>query len=325
LGAVSTASTTTAGLLVVTNEAAGRTHADSIAAVMEALAAGGRVEVGTCREEADLDGILDRRGDRTLVVVGGDGSLHTMVTHLWRRGEAERSPIGLIPLGTGNDFARGVGVPLDAEQAAQVVLKGVPRPMDLITDDAGGVVVNAVHVGVGAEAAVRARPLKRFLKVGAFPLGGLIAGLRSPGWRLRIEVDGRVVADGRRKVLMAGVSNAPTIAGATATLGPAATPTDGLVNVTVSVATGPLARIGYAIKLIRGTHPERPDVRYLPGRTVTVRGEAFTTNADGEVSEPIRARTWTVQPGAWRCIVPDNSAAPGGAVLAATLPSVPSR
>lgn len=294
------------GFLVVTNDAAGRTHPESIGAVVGALAAGGPVDVDTCRVAGDLTGVLDRRGERTLVVVGGDGSLHTTVEHLWRRGEAGRCPIGLIPLGTGNDFARGVGIPLDPVEAARTVLAGRRRPMDLITDDAGGVAVNAVHVGVGADAAVRARPLKRFLKVGAFPLGGLLAGLRSPGWRLRVEVDGVTVTDGRRRVLMVGLSNAPTIAGATATLGPDASPSDGHVDVTVSLATGPLARVGYAVKLIRGTHPERSDVRYLPGRSVSVRGEEFTTNADGEVGGPTRARTWTVRPGAWCCIVPQG-------------------
>jgi diacylglycerol kinase (ATP) len=119
-----------------------------------------------------------------------------------------------------------------------------------------------------------------------------------------VDVDGEPVTDGRRRVLMVGLSNAPTIAGATATLGPEATPTDGHVDVTVSLATGPLARVGYAVKLIRGRHPERDDVRYLPGHEVRVRGDEFTPNADGEVGDPTRERTWTVRPRAWRCIVP---------------------
>ena len=147
-------------------------------------------------------------------------------------------PVGLIPLGAGNDFARGVGIPLDPAEAARLIASGASaRPVDLITDDAGGVVVNAVHVGVGA--AAQAFPAERGLS--GWECGGRHTGPRlAPAHRARRVA----VASGRRRVLMAGLSNAPTIAGGTAVLGPTASPTDGVFDLTVSLATGPLARIG---------------------------------------------------------------------------------
>jgi diacylglycerol kinase (ATP) len=291
-------------MLVLTNDTAGRTEAEAVETVLGVLRASRTPEVVVCDAATDLDAVLDRRGDGPVVVVGGDGSLHTTVTHLWRRGEAGSTAVGLVPLGTGNDFARGCGIPLDPRAAAELILAGGARPTDLLTDDAGGVVVNAVHVGVGAEAARLARPLKRYLKIGAFPIGSLLAGFRTPGQRLRVVVDGVRVATWRAKVLMAGASNAPTIAGGTATLGPDASPEDGLLDVTVSFAVGPLARIGYALRLLRGRHPERDDVVYRQGRTLSITGEPFFVNADGELTGPITARSWTVQPGGWRFIRP---------------------
>jgi diacylglycerol kinase (ATP) len=291
-------------MLVVTNEQAGRTEGDLVAEVVEELGGTTAVEVAVCRDESDLEKMLDRRDGRVVVVVGGDGSLHTLLKHLWRRGEAATCPIGLIPLGTGNDFARGVGIPIDHRSAARLVRTGTVQPVDLIVDDVDGVVVNAVHVGAGAEALMRARPLKRRLRRAAFPVGAVAAGARSQGWRLRVEVDGGLAASGRRKVLMAGVSNAPTIAGGTARLGPAADPRDGLAEVTVSLATGPLARMGYALDLVRGRHPERADVMHVRGRTVTISGSPFPINADGELTGPVRRRTRRVEPGAWRCMLP---------------------
>ena len=295
-------------MLVVTNELAGRTEAEAVAAAVEVLKAStrGPVEVVTCRADDDIDRLLDRRGDRTLVVVGGDGSLHTMLRYLWRRGEAACCPVGLIPLGTGNDFARGTGIPIDPVAAAELIAGGGPRPVDLIVDDGGGVAVNAVHVGAGAEAAKLARPLKRWLRIAAFPIGALLAGVAAPGWRLKVRVDGKTVASGRRRVLMAGLANARTIAGGTAQLGPDASPVDGVADVTVSFAVGPLARIGYALALRRGKHPAREDVVHLTGRDVEVVGAPFHVNADGELTGPYRRRRWQVIPRAWRCILPGS-------------------
>jgi diacylglycerol kinase (ATP) len=291
-------------MLVVTNDLAGRTEEEPISAAVGTLALAGPVERAVSNAESDLDAILDRRGDRTLVVVGGDGSLHAAVRAVWRRGEAATCPIGLIPLGTGNDFARGVGIPLDPVEAAQLIATAPAQPVDLVTDDTDDVVVNAVHVGVGVAAAEAAKPLKPYLKILSFPIGGALAGFRARGWRLRVEMDGKVLTSGRQRVLMAGLANGPTIAGGTAVLGPTATVTDGLFDVTVSLSVRPLAKMGYALKLLRGTHPDRDDVFYATGRTLTISGVPFHVNADGQLSGPVTRRTWTMQPGAWRCVLP---------------------
>jgi diacylglycerol kinase (ATP) len=291
-------------VLVVTNELAGRTEADAIADAVRVLEeAGEGVEVVTCHAEEDLERFLDRRGSQTVVVVGGDGSLHTLLRHLWRRGEAQDCPLGLIPLGTGNDFARGVGIPIDPVAAAKLIVDGETRKVDLIVDEDNGVVVNAVHVGVGAEAAHVARPLKRWLRIAAFPIGAILAGARAKGWRLKITVDGKILTDGRQSVLMAGIANARTIAGGTAELGPEASPVDGVADVTVSYAVGPLARIGYALALRRGRHPERDDVQHLTGRDVEVSGGPFHVNADGELTGPVTHKRWRVVPHAWRLVL----------------------
>ena len=75
--------------------------------------------------------------------------------------------IGLIPLGTGNDFARAMEIPLDTEEAARLLVEGEVRPVDLVVDELGGIVVNHVHVGAGAQASRRgARWKERLGKVG---------------------------------------------------------------------------------------------------------------------------------------------------------------
>jgi diacylglycerol kinase family enzyme len=104
---------------------------------------------------------------------------------------------GVLPLGTGNDLARNLGIPLEPREAARLVREGNTRELDLLVDEDGDVVLNAVHVGVGATAATYAARFKPWLKSAAFPLGAVLSGVRSTGWRVKVEADGKVVTEDR--------------------------------------------------------------------------------------------------------------------------------
>jgi diacylglycerol kinase family enzyme len=122
-------------------------------------------------------------------------------------------------------------------------------------------------------------------------------------------VDGEPVeTDG--PVLMVAVANGRTIGGG-AELAPYAEPDDGLLDVVVATSTGPLARLGFGVALKDGEHVERDDVTTLRGRTVTVTGDPYPVNADGELDGPVTSRTWTVRPGAWSLVVPTSTAGSG--------------
>ena len=286
------------------NARAGAADPGALDAAVGVLREGASVDVATCDDPAELDAVLDRRGGRALVVAGGDGSLHLLVRALHRRGELRADdPVGLLPLGTGNDLARTVGIPLEPPAAAAAVLRGRARRVDLLVDEDGEVVLNAVHAGLGAEAARRAGGLKDLLGAAAYPLGSVVAGVLVRGWRLRVRVDGRVVYGGVEPVLMVGVGNGRTVGGG-APLTPDAEPDDGLADVVVSLATGPVQRAAYAAALRVGEHVERPDVLSRRGRLVEVSGEEFPVNADGELAGPYTARTWRVLPARWSLMAP---------------------
>lgn len=289
------------GHLLLASAHAGSTEDEAVEAARAVLAEAGPVEVVFTATPEELDAALDSCGSRRLVVAGGDGSLHLAVGRLHARDELADRPIALVPLGTGNDLARALGLPLEPADAARLVLTGRHQPMDLLLDDAGGIVVNAAHVGIGAEAAASAGRLKPLLGLLAYPLGALFAGLRSTSWQLRVEVDGTVLSEGR--TLMVGVGNGPSIGGGTLLL-PDACPDDGLLDVVVSRATGPLARVRYGKALQAGEHLQDPDVQVARGRTVTVSGDPVGVNADGELGDEVSSRTWTVQAGAWSLLRP---------------------
>ncbi|SET86302.1 diacylglycerol/lipid kinase family protein [Geodermatophilus poikilotrophus] len=299
-------------LLLVVNRAAGSAGDDAVEAAVRVLRAGADVEVVATGSAAELDAAVAGRDGRRLVVLGGDGSVHAVVRALDRAGALDPAEaVGIVARGTGNDLARTLGLPLDPEEGAAAVLAGRPRPLDLLDDDAGGLVVNAVHAGVGARAGAQADRLKERLGAAAYPVGAALAGVSNPGWPLRVEVDGRVAthptqgwaADGTCDVLMLGVCTGRSIGGGTP-LAPQAEPDDGLADVVVSVATGPVARAAFATALTGGDHVDRPDVLVLRGRRVSVTGGPVDLDADGEVEEGVPARTWRVRRHGWSVLVP---------------------
>ncbi|HEX4190187.1 MAG TPA: diacylglycerol kinase family protein [Marmoricola sp.] len=292
-------------LLLITNAEAGRTAA--LGAALEVLRTEASVEVCETGNPGELDGVLHRAGSRPIVVAGGDGTLHAVIATLYRRHDLAGKTLGLLPLGTGNDFARAVGLPLEATAAATALLSAEARPMDLIVDELGEVVVNGVHAGASALASRHGATWKQRLgplglgMVG-YPVGAAVAALRPPTVRLRIEVDGDVVADVDRQVLMVALGNGSSVGGG-AGLTPHADPGNGTLDVMISFATDPLARLGYAVDLVRRTHPARADVLYLRGSRVSISGEDFWISADGELSGPERRRSWHVEPAAYSLLV----------------------
>ncbi|MDQ3326683.1 MAG: acylglycerol kinase family protein [Actinomycetota bacterium] len=147
-------------MLVITNAGAGGAESGAEEPALALLSDAGPLDVVATAARDDIEQALSDHDGRTVVVMGGDGTMHAVVAALLTSGRLADTPVALVPLGTGNDFARGLGIPLNSVEAAQQLLTVSPRPLDLVVDDEGGVVVNAVHVGVGVEAAVEAHGLK---------------------------------------------------------------------------------------------------------------------------------------------------------------------
>jgi YegS/Rv2252/BmrU family lipid kinase len=234
-------------------------------------------------------------------VLGGDGSLHLAVQALYDLDDLAGTVIGLVPMGTGNDFARTMQVPLDPTEAAQLVLDGSPHRLDLLVDENGGVVVNAAHVGVGAEAGKEAKDLKPKLGKLAYAAGAAKAGAAAEGWQIQVIVDGETINEASSSVLMVGVANGATVGGGTP-LAPDASPDDGLADVIVSRAVGPIARVTYAAQMAMGRHLERDDVAVVRGREIQITGEPAPVNTDGELEDDVDQRTWRVLPAVWQMI-----------------------
>lgn len=300
-------------MLVITNSDAGTADRESLTAAVAVLQGHAEVEVVATSGPDELDDVLATAGDRTIVVAGGDGSVHAVVQALHGRGDLAGRTLALIPLGTGNDFARTLGIPLDACQAAEVVVAGHTRPTDLIVDEDEQVTVNSVHLGAGATAGRHGSRWKQRLgSVGVgkvnlgrlgYPIGALQTALHPPSLRVQVEVDDQVVVDVDQQVLMVAIGNGSSVGGGTE-LTPEAEPHDGEVDVLVATPVSPVARLGYLLLLPFARHEEHADVRILRGRSVRVAGTAFECNSDGEIDGPVRSRAWRVLAAAYAMVVP---------------------
>jgi len=116
------------------------------------------------KKETVSDVIIRRRSDCDLVVLGGgDGTLNSSAKGLVKTG----LPLGIVPLGTANDFAKTVGIPSDPVKAAALIVSAKPRPMDL-GDVNGQLFFNVASIGFSAELAAELseEAKKRFGKLG---------------------------------------------------------------------------------------------------------------------------------------------------------------
>jgi diacylglycerol kinase (ATP) len=293
-------------LLAIANADAGSSDDAAVDQVVEALKDEVDLELVRTSSPDDLAEALSARPDLDgVVVLGGDGSLHAVVQAIRDAGRLDGLTVGLVPLGTGNDFASTLGLPPDPADAARVVVSGRTKAIDLVVDGHDDVVVNAAHIGIGAEAAAAARPWKKALGPVGYAVGAALTGLKgltTPGARLRVTVDGKTLPR-KEPVIQVAVGNGRYVGGG-APLLPRADPSDGLIDVSVSYTESPRRRIAYAFSVRRGEHHRRDDVVYLRGSSVEVQGDALRCTSDGELTEPSTRHSWRIEPGVLTMYVP---------------------
>jgi YegS/Rv2252/BmrU family lipid kinase len=298
------------GLLLISNAGAGTNEDEAVAQAVAVLRSSYDVEQVATEDEDELEDVLMSAGDRVVAVAGGDGSLHAVVNALWRLRRLGDTRLGLIPLGTGNDFARGAGIPLEPADAARVVIGGSTRAIDLIVDDCDRVIVNNAHLGVGADASRSALKWKpRMGKIGlgrlGYAIGALSAGLNPDFIYAKVKVDGQLI-DRPHRLAQVAIGNGPDVGGGTELI-PGADPTSGTITVIVSRAVGPWKRLGYMLRLRGGSHHLMKGVEQIRGSRVEVEGDEFWLSADGEVTGPHTHMSWELHPDAVRMFLPGEA------------------
>jgi YegS/Rv2252/BmrU family lipid kinase len=174
--------------LLLTNERSGGAAIDLSAAVARLEAGGFSVRVETPDSVEDLRRRIRDSGGATVVLAGGDGTMNAAAPALM----ALERPFGILPLGTANDLARTLGVPFDPAAAAEIVVAGHGRRIDLGQVD-GRPFFNVASVGLSAEVAREhegERKRKRRLGVLNYLVSAWAAFRRHRPFRADLVVDG---------------------------------------------------------------------------------------------------------------------------------------
>ncbi|MHB8969468.1 MAG: diacylglycerol/lipid kinase family protein [Pirellulaceae bacterium] len=223
-----------------------------------------------------------------LGVVGGDGTIHEVVSGLMERGEPAPIPLGLVPAGTGNDFSKQLGITSSLE-AARRIAAGRTGPFDVAKVEAGGRTYYCTTIiGWGAVADInRTAERLRMLGPSRYAFASLLQILSAKRRRARLVLDERSCED---DFLMIVACNT-VFAGAGMQLTPHAKADDGKIDVVVVRDASRLTMLKLFRKVFDGTHVSMDCVEYYQVRSLAI--ESATDDCldlDGEVAgrTPVR-------------------------------------
>jgi diacylglycerol kinase (ATP) len=233
-----------------------------------------------------------------VAVVGGDGSINEVGNGLVNSSAA----LAVIPGGTGNDFARTVGIPHDAEAAVRLAFSGRTRPVDVGHFVGHHYFFNIA--GSGFDAAVANTVHRAWYKKLGGTLPYIIAVLQTlVTYRpqpMTVEIDGQSYA---RKALLVSIGNTQYTGGGMMML-PDAVCDDGLLDVVIGGNVTKLETLGLLPKIFTGRHKGHPKIEFFRGKHITISSEAeLLVNVDGDISGALPA-TFEVLAGALLVVTP---------------------
>ena len=263
----------------IVNPAAGRGRGGRIAPLIEeAMAkAGARFELSLTSGPGDaikLAALATKEAD-VVVAVGGDGTVSEVVNGL----RDSDTVLGILPVGSGNDFIKVVGIPSDPQAALDVILQGWERRVDL------GVVNDRLYinsVGIGIDAAV-ARTMNRSRRLPGqlayywgVALNLFFYRCRTVRWRADDE-------SGETKSLLAAVMNGTTYGGSFH-VAPRAVCDDGLLDLVIAGGFGIVGRARKLPVFKKGHHLDMPNVTWRRARRISIRSDwPLPIQADGDL------------------------------------------
>ena len=222
-----------------------------------------------------------RAGVDAVIAIGGDGTVNEVINGL----DGFDTPLGIIPLGTANDFATQAGIPADVDHAMDVILHRKAVRIDTASLN-GRRFLNVSTGGVGAEATAETpAEAKETLGPVAYAITGVRKFAEFESYRATFR-GADFAFDGEFMMFAVGLTRA---SGGGTLVTPNASVTDGLLDVCVIEAMGRADFARLLLKIKRGEHLGEPGVHYAQLPSVLIESDtALSVNVDGESTDARR-------------------------------------
>ena len=220
-----------------------------------------------------------------VAAAGGDGTVHEVVCGLMGDGDRATLPLGIIPIGSGNDLAYGLGIREKPEEAVQRVFTGTRRAIDLgrVVDDRGRATVFHNNLGIGFDAIVVMRTetisrIQGFLMYLTAVLQTIAFYYETP--YMEMTFDGQPVNQ-RALFLYAGVGPR---GGGGFLMTPDARWDDDRIDTCLCNPVGRLTMLAMLTRVMKGTHVTSRHVTMRRNHTITARSSSpMPIYVDGEM------------------------------------------
>jgi diacylglycerol kinase (ATP) len=268
-------------VVLVSNAESGSSDEEALERVGRSLGRLGEV-VAVAPESAESfgDALAEPIDGAALVVVaGGDGTLNCAINAVGDR--LQDIHLGLIPMGTGNDLARTMGIPFDPDEAAAAILAGSPRPLDVGVARCAGVERLFLNACMGGFPVAVDEAIEGAIKDRLGPLAFWVGGAKVLGDLTRYDV--RTQEHRWEGLLALGVGNGRTAGGGIAVF-PDARPDDGLLDLCAIGADSVTEGVKLLSSLRSGEHVELPSVHQDQHPRFTIESDPrLEFNVDGEL------------------------------------------
>ena len=213
----------------------------------------------------------------------GDAKLHAE-----RITSSDRCYLGLIPFGTGNDFAASAGVPMDVKRAAEIIAFKAPRPIDFIELSSGLRSINSIGTGIDVD--ILKRVYSKNMRGRSKYLRALIYSLiHFKSYNFTLKYDGK---EEKHYGLIAALGNGKQCGGGIK-LFPNAKIDDGWLDLLIVDYISKAKILGAFIKLMRGKADKIKNVTFVKTKAAEFvqDNENYTVQAEGELYDntPINA------------------------------------
>ena len=229
---------------------------------------------------------LIEKGATDIIVVGGDGTLHEVINGF---SCFDKVNLGLIPCGTGNDFAFAAKIPLNVEKALSIILDGSAKYTDFMQmPTVRG--MNVIGTGIDVEVLKKYNKLKKKNEWGYTKC--LIKTLMDFEYSdFTVEINGTKTP---YRSFIAAIANGPAFGGGIQ-ICPIANPADGELNFVAVKEMKRLGIIGAFLKLKRGKILSLKQAVTEPVKSIKILSDKpLTVNVDGELYENIPLEVFVV-------------------------------